>query len=275
MHILLYPVKGFLLTLVFFGVMTNARSQCTNVNTVFGAGEHVTYNAVYNWGFIWLNAGVVTFSVDSVLWQNQPAYHLKSIGVTHKAYDRLFLVRDTFETFVERESLRPLEFRRITNEGTYSSMHHYLFNSNNQTIRARISKEGGPVKHSMLPWPECSYDILSMIYQARNIDFSKYKVNDKIPIIMVVDGEIHHLHIRYLGKEVMANRDGRKFRCLKFAPLLVKGTIFEAGEDMTVWVTDDKNRVPIVVEAKILIGAVKAVFVEAEGLRHPFASEIK
>jgi hypothetical protein len=272
---LLKPVKGFLWGLFLIAALTNARAQCTSANTVFGAGEHVTYNAVYNWGFIWLNAGVVTFSVEAAMWQNQPVYHLQSIGVTHRGYDRLFMVRDTFDAYVEKDNLRPLEFRRITNEGSYSSSHHYLFNNNNRTIRAKISKEGGPVKHSILPWPECSFDILTMIYQARNIDFSKYKVNDKIPIVMVVDGEIHNLHIRYLGKEVVANREGRQFNCLKFSPLLVKGTIFEAGEDMTVWVTDDHNRVPIVVEAQILIGSVKAMFVEAKGLLHPFTSEIK
>lgn len=269
------PVRGVLLLLILLGTMTAVRSQCNSKNTVFAAGEHVTYSAFYNWGFIWLNAGVVTFSVDDAVWKGQPVYHLKSIGTTHRGYDRMFMVRDTFETYVEKESLRPLEFRRITNEGSYSSAHHYLFHQHNRTIRAMISKEGGPVKHSILPWPECAFDILTMIYQARNIDFSKYKVNDKIPIVMVVDGEMHHLHIRYLGKEVMANRGGRQFNCLKFSPLLVKGTIFEAGEDMTVWVTDDKNRLPIVVEAKILIGSVKAMFDEAKGLRHPLTSEIK
>ncbi|GAO27962.1 DUF3108 domain-containing protein [Geofilum rubicundum] len=218
---------------------------------------------------------MVTFSVESAEWRDQSAYLLKSVGVTHRGYDRLFMVRDTFETYVDKESLRPFEFKRITNEGSYSSTHHYVFNNHNRTIRSRISKEGGPVKHAVLPWPDCTFDILTMIYQARNIDFSKYQVDDKIPIVMVVDGEIHHLHIRYLGKEVALTRDGRQFNCLKFSPLLVKGTIFEAGEDMTVWVTDDQNRVPIVVEAKILIGSVKAVFVEAEGLLSPFASEIK
>jgi hypothetical protein len=114
-----------------------------------------------------------------------------------------------------------------------------------------------------------------MIYQARNIDFMKYKKGDKIPITMVVDGEIHNLYIRYHGKEVAQTREGRKFNCLKFSPLLVAGTIFNAGEDMTVWVTDDRNRVPIVVEAKILVGSVKAVFTEAKGLKYPLTAEIK
>lgn len=91
---------------------------------------------------------------------------------------------------------------------------------------------------------------------------------------MLVDGEIHNLYIRYLGIETIKTREGRRFRCLKFKPLLVEGTIFKSGEDMTVWVTDDKNRLPIIVEAKVLIGSVKAIFADAEGLRHPIEAEI-
>ncbi|WP_088653466.1 DUF3108 domain-containing protein [Geofilum rhodophaeum] len=269
--------KRVLLILAALWALSSASAQqpCkVTENTVFQSGERVRYQAVYNWGFIWLNAGLVTFSVDATKWQDQEALHLKSVGVSLKSYDRLFTVRDTFETWVHPRTLEPFEFRRVTNEGSYKSYHHYLFNSKDRQIRSSISREGGPVERGLMDWPACSYDLVSMVYQARNIDFSPYNKGDKIPITLIVDGEIHNLYIRYLGKEVAELRDGRRFSCLKFSPLLVKGTIFEAGEDMTVWVTDDANRVPIIVEAKILIGSVKAMFIEAEGLRHPVKAQL-
>lgn len=269
--------KRVLLILAALWAFSSAPAQqpCkVTENTVFQPGERVRYQAVYNWGFIWLNAGLVTFSVDATKWQDQEALHLKSVGVSLKSYDRLFTVRDTFETWVHPRTLEPFEFRRVTNEGSYKSYHHYLFNSTERQIRSSISREGGPVERGLMDWPACSYDLVSMVYQARNIDFSPYNKGDKIPITLIVDGEIHNLYIRYLGKEVAELRDGRRFSCLKFSPLLVKGTIFEAGEDMTVWVTDDANRVPIIVEAKILIGSVKAMFIDAEGLRHPVKAQL-
>ena len=260
---------GVLLWFLSLGVC----AQCITENNVFKGGERVYYHAFYNWKFIWLNAGEVTFTVDETKWRGLPAYHFKSIGGTFRNYDRIYRVRDTFEVFVDRYNLKPFEYRQITNEGSYSANHHYIFNRENQTIRTSISREGKPFEREVIPWPECAFDLLSMIYQARNIDFSKYRSGDKIPIALVVDGEIHNLYIRYLGREVAKTRDGRSFNCLKFAPMLVKGTIFEAGEGMTVWVTDDKNRVPILVEAKILVGSVKAIFSHAEGLRHPMTAE--
>jgi hypothetical protein len=251
-----------------------SRSQCQEVNTAFAPGEVAKYHAFYNWKFIWINAGMVTFSVGQKQWKGNPALQLSSIGVTHPGYDRLYKIRDTFDVTVDPITIQPLEYRQITNEGSYIANHHYLFNKTNRTVRTAISREGSPVETSVVYWPDCTFDLLSMVYRARNIDFSKYKKGEKIPIRMIIDGEVHNLYIRYLGVEIITNRDGKSYRCLKFSPLLVKGTIFESGEEMTVWVTDDLNRLPIVVEAKILVGSVKAVFYEAKGLKHPISAEV-
>jgi hypothetical protein len=259
--------------LLLINIQLNA--QCNDRNTAFEAGELVKYHAYYNWGFIWINAGHVSFSVDATTVDKSPAYHLKAHGATYNSYDFLFKVRDTFETKVDTLHLEPFEFKRITNEGSYHANYHYLFDRNKRQIHASIQKEKTAKRDTVLHWKSCSFDLLTMVYKARNIDYSLYKVNEKIPIRMVVDGEIHDIYIRYLGKETIKNRDGRKFKCLKFSPLLVEGTIFKSGEDMTVWVTDDANRIPIIVEAKILIGSVKAVFVDATNTRHPMSAEIK
>lgn len=264
-----------LVSLVLLTLITlQIKAQCNDINTAFKAGELVKYHAYYNWGFIWINAGEVSFSVDAARVNNQPGYHLKAHGATYKSYDFLFKVRDTFETKVDTLHLEPFEFKRITNEGSYKANYLYHFDHNKRLINASIQKEKTPERDTILQWKDCSFDLLTMVYKARNIDYSKYKVNEKIPISMVVDGEIHDIYIRYLGKETIKNRDGRRFKCLKFSPLLVEGTIFKSGEDMTVWVTDDANRIPIIVEAKILIGSVKAVFVDAINTRHPVTAEI-
>ena len=249
-------------------------SQCKDRNNAFRGGEKVVYHAYYNWGFIWVNAGVVTFSVDDHTYEGKPSYFLRSYGRTYSSYDFLFKVRDSFEVYVDTLNLRPFEFDRVTNEGSTVSHHHYKFDWENNTISTSISKDDKPYKDSEIPWPACSFDMLSMVYKARNIDFDKYSPGDKIPINMILDGKTYDLYIRYKGRESIRNREGRKFRCLVFSPLLVEGTIFTSGEGMTVWVTDDENRIPIVVKAKILIGSVKAVFVGAEGLRHPMDAEI-
>lgn len=257
-----------------FIVLLDVNAQCNDLNFSFQHGEKVSYHAYYNWGFIWLNAGQVSFTVDTIAYKSKAAYHLKAHGATYKSYDKLYRVRDTFEVITDTLFLEPFEFKRETNEGSTHASYRYRFNHETRSVSARIQKEDEPLLIKSFGWKDCSFDILTMVYKARNIDYSGYNEGDKIPISMVVDGEIHDIYIRYLGKERIKNRDGRRFNCLKFSPLLVEGTIFKSGEDMTVWVTDDRNRIPIIVEAKILIGSVKAVFTGAEGLRHPMQAEI-
>lgn len=260
---------------LFFICLTSI-GQCFTNNTVFAPGERLTYQAFYNWHFIWINGGEVVFKVDNATYQQKPVFKLSTIGYTHKGYDKLYKVRDTFTAVVDTQFIEPIVTQRKTNEGSYVAFETYRFDKAKKVIHSSIKIEDEPVKNTSVVMKDCTSDVLTMVYKARNIDFSKYKVNDKIPIRMIVDGVIHDLHITYLGKEIITTRDqNRKFRCIKFKPLLMKGTLFEAGEDMIVWVTDDRNRVPVMVEAKIMIGSVKAVLSDTKGLRYPLSAEIK
>ena len=92
---------------------------------------------------------------------------------------------------------------------------------------------------------------------------------------MAIDNEIFDLFIRYKGKEQLKTRNGEVFNTIRFSVLLVKGTIFKGGEDMEVWVTDDDNRIPVLVEAKILVGSVKAVLTGVEGVNSPLTAKIQ
>ncbi len=251
------------------------RAQCGDENFSFGDGEVVTYNAYYNWHFIWINAGILNFSVAADTFQNRPAWFLSAYGCTFSGYDPFMKVRDTFEVYMDKELYKPLYFNRVTKEGSTEAHYKYSYDYDANKIFASIKRgKEGSFTDSVVTLKDCTNDLLSMIYKARNIDFTSYDEGAKIPIRMIVDGKIHDLYIRYLGKEIIETREDRKFRCLKFRPLLVPGTIFKSGEDMTVWVTDDLNRIPIIVEAKVLVGSVKAVFLDAKGLRNPVAAEI-
>ena len=108
-----------------------------------------------------------------------------------------------------------------------------------------------------------TYDMLSVAWLARRLDFNQYKKGDQIPIRILLDDGIYDLYIRYLGKEEI-KVDKKKWNCHVFAPLLVEGDVFKGGENMKVWVSDDERRVPVMVEAKILVGSVKGILDDSE-----------
>ncbi|PLX10751.1 MAG: DUF3108 domain-containing protein [Marinilabiliales bacterium] len=266
----------YIAILILFLTFSNFVSSQSIVEQypVFKSGERITYSAVYNWGFIWINAGEVEFKVTKTKYKGNDAYHFNSFGTSLPSYDWLFKVRDYFQSYARIEDLAPLFFDRNTYEGGFSVHNQFTFNYKDSLIYSSTQNSDKPYTEDTLRMEKNIYDVISGVYYIRNLDFDKYQVNDTIPVRMIIDNEIFDLYIRYLGKEVLKTHDKRKFNTIKFSALLIEGTIFSGGEDLFVWVSDDLNRIPILVEAKILIGSVKATLTGTEHLKFPLSSEI-
>ena len=233
-------------------------------NSVFNSGEIIKYRAVYNWGFIWINAGDVVFSVQDTVYQGIPCYHFISKGWSLKQYDWFFKVRDRFESIASMDSLKPYWFVRDTYEGGNVVFNRYNFDYRNNKLAIFSYTSDRAAKELIVPLKPVTFDVLSAIYYCRTIDFENLTINQKIPLSMAIDNEVFNLYFRYLGKEKITLHDKSVYSTYKFSVMLVKGTIFKGGEDLLVWVTDDKRRIPVLVEAKILVGSVKAVLVGVE-----------
>lgn len=250
-------------------------AQCLENNFAFQSGEKLVFRGYYNWGFIWVAAGEVELSVETTKFQNKEVYKINGEGKNAKAFDWFFKLRDTLTCYADVKTLAPIYFDRRTHEAKYDAHHEYWFDYKKNQITSKIQKREKPVKLDTLINKPCTFDILSVAYYVRNIDFSKYKKGDKIPLSMLIDNEIHSLYIRYRGLETIKANSGEHFECLKFSPLLVEGTMFKGGEDMTVWLSNDDNRIPIMVEAKVLVGSVKGLLESYDGLRNTKNSSFK
>lgn len=255
------------LTLLLFmaSFTLKAQSLCKGSNFAFQDGEQLTYKVYYNLSFMYVGAGQATFTTSSVKHKGKDAWHVVGKGRTFSSYDWIFKVRDQYESYIDQETMQPLTFIRDVHEGGYKKYNKVDFQQNKKRA---ISKNG------TFEIPSCIQDVISAIYRARNIDFDRYEKGDKIPMKLFLDDEVYDIYIRYMGKEDVDTRYG-KFHAIKFKPLLIKGTIFEGGEKMDVWVSDDKNRIPLRVNSPISVGSIKVDLVDYENLRNPFSSLIK
>ena len=242
--------------------LTAGDDFCGIRNFAFQDGESISYTIFYSVIGIYVNAGSANFSLGVEKMNNKTIYHVVGTGSSNPSYDWIFKVRDKYESFFDTATLQPYKFLRDVNEGGFKMNENVTFNQ--QTNTAVTSK-------GVYKVPNCIQDVLSSIYYARNIDFSKYQIDDKIPFDMFLDNEVYHLYMKYLGKEEIKTKYG-KFHAIKFKPLLVKGTLFEGGEKMTVWVTDDANHIPIRIESPIVVGSVKADMMQYRNLRYPLSS---
>ena len=251
------------------------RAQCYTKITAFGNSEKLSYHVSYNLGFLWFNAGEVYFKTDSVTKNNREVVHFESVGTTYPDYDWIFKVRDKYQSYVDKETYKPLLFERTVNEGNTYTYNKYVFDYKRKKISFTYENKKIARYSDTINYTDCSFDPISLLYYCRNIDFSKVKENEKIPLTMYIDTVKYEVYIRYVGKETITTRSDETYNCIKFRPMLVDGSIFKGGEEITVWVTDDENKIPIYVEAKIMVGAIKVYLFEAKGLIHPLNSLIE
>jgi hypothetical protein len=238
---------------------------CTMPNTAFQAGEKVEFNVYYSVGGVYVPAGVGSFATTMERLNGKPVYHVFGEGHTLSSYEWVYKAKDVYETYMDVETLQPLKFVRNINEGGYKKYQTINFN---KAANTAITNKG------VFRVPSCVHDVVSAVFYARNIDFNRLRINDRIAINLFLDDENFNMYIRYLGKEEISTKYG-KFRTIKFKPLTIRGTIFEGGEKMTVWITDDANHVPVHIESPIIVGKVKIDMMNFHGLRSPMTSLLK
>ena len=233
-------------------------------NTAFQAGESLTYKVYYTLAGVYAAAGECTFNTSLEHFEGKPVYHIVAEGKTYPFYDKFFRVRDKYETYIDTGSLQPYKFIRNVDEGGYKTYENVTFV---KAAHTAITNAG------VFPVPNCIQDVLSASFYARNIDFNHHRPGDKIYFDMFLDRQVYHLYVRYLGKETIRTKYA-KFRTIKFKPLLVHGTMFEGGEKMTVWVTDDPNHIAVKIESPITVGKVAIEMSEHKNPRWPLTSMV-
>lgn len=254
-----------LLSIIFLlPTISNAQICGNSTINIFQNGEEIKYKVFYTVSNAWVSAGEAVFTTNATTYDGKPAYHIVGTGTTYSSYDWIFKVRDRYETYIDKEKNLPLRFQRNVQEGKVKFTNDVKFShaankaySNNKSFAINA----------------CTQDVLSTIYFARNIDYSKYKVGDKINFSLFLDDELHNLYIKYMGKTTVKTKYGT-FNAIKIVPLLVEGTIFKGGDKMVVYVSDDKNHIPLRIETPILVGQIKVDLMSFKNLKYPLSSKI-
>jgi len=248
---------------------------CSELDPVYQEGEKLKYIMTYNWFLVWTDVGEATFEVRKKNNFNREVYHFIGKGKSYPFYDWFYEVRDIYESWIDSETLQPIFYKRDVNEGGYHIDITYDYNWKDTVAYANSEKTRQPLKLDTIKLPSCTYDVMSIIYHARTIDFSKYEEDEKIPLNLLLDSQIENIYIRYQGREQKRVRGLGKFNTIKFTGYLVKGDVFKGGEALEVWVTDDKNRIPVWIESPIKVGKIKARLDSYENLKYDLDSKIK
>ena len=226
----------------------------------FKAGEMLRYRLHY--GFVDAGEAVITVEESEKKINGREVLHVVGKGRTLGAFNWFFKVNDRYETYLDKKGVFPWKFVRRVHEGKYKKSQDYFFHQDHTTV------DNG--KGDNFAVPIGVQDMISSFYYARTLDFSDLKEGDLLAIQTFMDDEIFTLNVKYLGKENISLRAG-EFKCLKFVPVVQEGRVFKNSDDLQIWITDDDNRIPILIKAKILVGSIKMEVVEYKGLANEVA----
>ena len=237
----------------------------------YGDGESLTYVVKYQWGAVDTDVGEAVTNLS----YSEGMFHSVITGKTYRFYDMILRVREHFESKFYGSPLKPYYFYRDTQEGKYRMRNTFHFNNVDSVISARIQKYERVPKDTVLKTNGNTYDIPSLFYKVRTVDFDSVAIGVRQPISFVIDDDIYNFHFVLLGREIKKIKGLGTFRTLKFAVKLVGGSVFTGKDDMLIWVTDDSNKVPLLFESPIIVGKVQGRLISWKNLKSPMTSKIK
>lgn len=229
--------------------------------TAFKDGEYLRFKMSYS-GF--LRAGTATLSVQEKTYNGKEVYHTIGKGWTSGMIKWFFEVDDTYESYFDKNTVKPYLFKRKIDEGGYKKHRITAFNHNTKTayVQDFINQ-----KDTIINIKDVQ-DMLSSFYYLRTKDFSNMKGGEEISLDMFFDDETYAFKLRLLGRETISTSFG-KVKTLLFRPIVQSGRVFKEQESVTIWITDDANKIPIRLKASLAVGSLRADLEDVKGLANP------
>lgn len=254
-------IFALLISVISFG--QSVKYEDSTKKFAFQKGEWLKFRMSYS---NFLNAGYSTMEVHEVTDNNKEAFHIIGEGKSTGLISLFFKVKDDYQTYIDKETLRPCRFIRNINEGGYTKNKEILFDYETNEATVKDYKHNTVEKH---PISSDIQDILSTLYYLRNQNLNNLKVGEEIELQMFFDEEITNFKLHFLGREIIKTKFG-KIKALKFRPMVQAGRVFKEQESLSIWITDDENKIPLRIKASLAVGSLRADLDAFKGLAHPF-----
>ena len=248
----------FILTVGF----TNQKEKAYDV------GEWFKFRIHY--GFV--TAGFATLEVKEGFKNNKKVFHAIGKGYTTGMSKMFFKVDDNYESFFDKETGNPYHYIRKIDEGGYKKNQEGFFNQSSDKVLVKDYKNDTEKTFEV---PNNVQDIISTFYYLRNHPtIDRLKVGESIAIDMFFDDETTKFKLKFMGREDLNTKFGT-IPTMIFRPYVQAGRVFKEQESLTVWISNDDNKMPIRIKASLAVGSIKADLDAFKGLKYPFTVKAK
>ncbi len=256
---------GSVLILFLSAFSSDSSRYIIRTNNSFSTGERLKFRV--HIGF--LSAGEAIMSINEEIHEinHRPCFQINVFGRTSGIFDLFYTVRDNWGTYLDTASLVPHKFYEDKRENKYRKHEVVEFDHcNDSAIVSRIDKEK-PVEY--FKTPRQPQDLISGYYYIRTLDYTKIHAGQIITLGAFYDKKVYDFKVKFLGRETVKTKLG-KIKALAFAPIMPKNDLFEEGnENIKIWLSDDTNKIPIKIWAKMFVGGVEIDLTEVQNLKAP------
>lgn len=249
-------MKNTFLTFILLMLSAVGFSQ----ESAFRLGEYFKFQVSY--GFI--NAGIATLELKETTYNGKKVYHAKGEGYTTGVSKAFFKVKDDYQSYFDKTTGQPYRFIRKINEGGYTKNQEGFINYTNNTVLLKDYKAKTEKTYNVHSEIQ---DVISAFYYLRNQDKLKsIKTGETIQIDMFFDDETFKFKLKFMGYEKIKTKFGT-VNTMKFRPYVMSGRVFKEQESLTMWVSNDENRIPLKIQASLLVGSLKAELIQYKNLK--------
>lgn len=261
----------FILIAISFGFQTFAQ-EGNYKNKSFQANEKLTYIASYYMSGLWSDIAELNMEVSEVKTKTKTYYRLTAKASTYSSWDSYFKIRDLYESYVDPENTQPSLFKRLIDEGGYQKDVKFVYKRNQGLVSSTIKRgKGKPVSKSTKISKNAN-DLISILYNSRNIDFSSFRPGQTKKFNVLFDSgnsvKEETITVKFLGTEnIKLDKHGKK-ECYKLSIAMKDEQVLKGKDTNILYLTADKNRVPVLIKAQIPVGSIQIRLSDMSGLKH-------
>lgn len=264
--------KSFLVSLVLLMTVSMASALTPKTNNAFKGGERLSYIASYKIGFVNVDIATVTINTHDDNVGLDKAYLIHALGKVNPDYEWFFKMRDDYKVWIDRETLRPLLFKNDILEGDYRYHSTYRYDWKNMKVHTTERNLSWPAdENRTYDLSSDSFDALSLFFNLRAENMANRKVGSVDTLKIVFANRIRSVALTYMGKEEKRIQGLGKVNTVKFVCQLANdaGVSFADGSSFTIWLSDDKNLIPLYVDTPIRVGSVRVRLYDMSGIKNP------
>ena len=260
----LFSAARLIILSLLISPMPCMNAQTTGTNP-FQAGEILTFKGFYYMSSLWADLAEVKIEVSDYVTEGRSLYSIRATASTYSNYDSFFKIRDLYQTWVDKNGIKPYIFVRNVDEGGYKFNMKYVIKRG--TLQARLDFTRNDItRTSIISITDNTQDLVSILYYVRTLDFEKMSLNKIISIPTIIDEKVENVIITYRGKENVKTELFGTISCYKLGVTANnKGLVNK--ESNNIWLTANKNKIPVQVKAEIPVGSVQLRLTDAKGIK--------